>query len=130
MKSNATIKPDSTQREHSTFAMVKGRRSIHHLLEPLAGRDGLEDKMLPFNLEGEQHAIPRYIFRGPNSSDPIRLGIFAAIHGDEPAGALALVQFLRDLVAQPALAENYLIRAYPICNPTGFEDNTRCSRAG
>jgi len=37
---------------------------------------------------GEKYFVPRFTFQGPNSSDPIRIGVFAAIHGDEPAGAL------------------------------------------
>ena len=63
-------------------------------------------------------------------SDPIRIGLFAAIHGDEPAGALAAMQFLLDLVREPSVAENFLLRVYPLCNPTGFEDNRRESRRG
>lgn len=111
-------------------ALVNGRRSIQRLLEPIAAREGLQADVLTFESSGERHGISRFIFRGPKSSDPIRLGIFAAIHGDEPAGAVALVEFLRDLVANQAAAENYHIWAYPVCNPTGFEDNTRCSRRG
>jgi protein MpaA len=108
-----------------------GRRSARHLLEPLFQESSIQADYLPsFAVNGDTYSIPRFVFRGPNSKDPICLGIFAAIHGDEPAGALALVRFLLDLAAQPGLAENYLIRAYPICNPTGFEDNTRCSRRG
>ncbi len=80
---------------------------------------------------GEQrYFVPRLTFQGPNSSDPIRIGIFATIHGDEPAGALALARFLQDLVNEPVLGENFLLHAYPLCNPTGFEDNSRCSRRG
>jgi protein MpaA len=109
--------------------MENGRRSTRALLEPLFHKVGIQADYLPaFEINGETYSIPRFVFRGPNSKDPIRLGIFAAIHGDEPAGALALVRFLLALVATPELAENYVIRAYPICNPTGFEDNTRCSR--
>jgi predicted deacylase len=62
--------------------------------------------------------------------DPIRIGIFAAIHGDEPAGAIALVEFLLELAKKPGLAEDYSIHAFPICNPTGFEDGSRHSRSG
>jgi hypothetical protein len=40
------------------------------------------------------------------------------------------MEFLLELVREPALAENFQLRIYPICNPTGFEDNTRCSRRG
>lgn len=90
----------------------------------------MQADMLPFSRNSEQHFIPRYIVRGANSADPIRLGIFAAIHGDEPAGALALMEFLLDLLEHPDLAENYSISAYPICNPTGYEANTRFSRSG
>ncbi|MDB6016019.1 MAG: hypothetical protein JWR19_508 [Pedosphaera sp.] len=107
-----------------------GRRSIPLLLEPLHDQPALKTDLLAFDSDGDPYAIPRYTFRGPNSGDPIRIGIFAAIHGDEPAGALALVRFLLDLTHEPALAENYIIYAYPVCNPTGFEDNTRSSRRG
>jgi protein MpaA len=110
--------------------MQNGRRSISELLEPLLNLNGLQADSLPFKTGGAAYALPRFVLRGPNSFDPIRIGIFAAIHGDEPAGALALVRFMRHLAATPALAENYVIRAYPICNPTGYEDNTRCSRRG
>jgi protein MpaA len=74
--------------------------------------------------------LPHFVFRGTKNSDAIRLGIFGAIHGDEPAGALGLVEFLLELAAKPEWAKDYVIHAYPICNPTGFEDNTRFSRSG
>lgn len=121
---------DSAKPDSGHFVIENGRRSIRHLLEPLASLGAVQRDALAFELDGEPHEIPRFVFRGPNSSDPIRLGIFAAIHGDEPAGALALVRFLQDLCAEPDLAENYLITAYPVCNPGGFADNTRHSRRG
>ncbi len=83
-----------------------------------------------FKVGDKDYSIPRYTFSGPKSSDPIRLGIFAAIHGDEPAGAQGCIQFLLTLAKQPELATDFQIEAYPICNPTGFEDNTRHSRSG
>ncbi len=107
------------------------RRSIEVFLKPLRDLAALKmDFLGPFTIRAEPYSIPRISFRGPNSTDPIRIGIFGAIHGDEPAGALAIAQFLALLVAEPALAEDYQIHAYPICNPTGFEDDTRCSRRG
>jgi murein peptide amidase A len=116
---------------HASERLVteNGRRSIETLLRPIRELPGLKADLLgAFEVNAEKYSIPRFSFRGPNNVDPIRIGIFAAIHGDEPAGALAVIQFLMDLVANPALAEDYQIYAYPICNPTGFEDNTRCSR--
>jgi len=114
------------QESASRFMAESGRRSISDLLHPLHQNGGINSQIL------SQGGIElfRFSFRGPNSSDPIRIAIFAAIHGDEPAGALAAVQFLLELATEPSLAENYLIHAYPVCNPTGFEDNTRCSRRG
>src|SRR5437016_5995362 len=111
--------------------MENGRRSLQRFLQPLQGQPGLEADFLgSFSIHGETYSLPRFTFQGPNSSDPIRIGIFAAIHGDEPAGALASVQFLLDISREPQLAENFLLQVYPICNPTGFEDNTHCSRRG
>jgi len=109
----------------------RGRRSIERFLEPLLGLAGVQADFLgSFEVGGEKYFIPRFTFQGPNSSDPIRIGVFAAIHGDEPAGALAASRFLLELVNDPQLAENFQVEIYPICNPTGFEDNTRHSRRG
>jgi predicted deacylase len=60
----------------------------------------------------------------------IRIGIFAGIHGDEPEGVHALIQFLSLMARQPELATGYCLFVYPLCNPTGFEDRTRQSRSG
>jgi len=108
-----------------------GRRSIERFLDPLLGLGTVSRDFLgPFEIGGQNYSLPRFTFRGPNSNDPIRIGIFAAIHGDEPAGALAAAQFLIEVSREPALAENFHVQVYPICNPTGFEDNTRTSRSG
>src|SRR6266404_4702262 len=111
------------------FAAENGRRSIQTFLEPLQRARGIQsDQLGAFEIGAEKYSVPRFTFRGPNSSDPIRIGVFAAIHGDEPAGALAAAKFLLDLATASEVAESFLLQVYPICNPTGFEDNTRCSR--
>ena len=107
------------------------RRSIAALLEPLIALPGtLFEALGSFASGAEKYSLPRFTFRGPNSSDPIHIGIFAAIHGDEPAGALAAAEFLDEISREPEFAENFLLHIYPLCNPTGFEDNTRHSRRG
>jgi murein peptide amidase A len=107
------------------------RRSLSTLLEIAAPLPGLEfENCGKFFVGGAEYHIPRFTFRGPNSTDPIRIGVFAAIHGDEPAGPAAALQLLVELSAQPALAQSFRLDIYPICNPTGFEDNTRHSRSG
>jgi len=113
------------------LVMENGRRSIGRFLQPLLNLAGVQADFLgSFEVNRQKYCLPRFTFRGPNSSDPIRIGVFAAIHGDEPAGAFAAARFLLELAKQPALAENFHLQVYPICNPTGFEDNTRQSRRG
>jgi hypothetical protein len=120
---------DSAALEH--FASGENGRCLHRLFEPLTRASEIKADFLgPFTAGGESYTLPRFTYGAPKSSDPIRLGIFAAIHGDEPAGALGLVEFLLELAAHPDWAAGYQIDAYPVCNPTGLEDNTRFSRRG
>ncbi len=115
---------------------VSHRRSLASLLAPLNRIAENSPNLLvksagKFDHEGESYDLPRYMFVGPKGGDePIRIGLFAAIHGDEPASAYALVQFLSLLERFPELATGYCLFVYPVCNPTGFEDNTRHSRRG
>lgn len=85
-----------------------------------------------FELSENRYSLPVFIFTGPKtgSSDPIYLGIFATLHGDETEGASSLIEFFTELTHHPELAAGYEIRAYPLCNPTGYEDDTRHSRGG
>jgi hypothetical protein len=112
------------------------RRAIAELLAPLdqlaAGSANLVvNREARFEVDGEPYPIPRYLFVGPKGGDtPIRLGIFAGVHGDEPEGCHAVVQFIKLLEAKPELATGYYLSFYPVCNPTGYEDGTRHSRKG
>jgi hypothetical protein len=84
-----------------------------------------------FRSDDVVHAIHRFRFLGPDAGhDPIRLGLFAGVHGDEPAGCAALVEFLLALAKDPARAAGYDLFVYPIVNPTGYADGTRANRAG
>lgn len=110
---------------------------VDALLAPLIERTGRPGSRLHYSPVGEFHhgscryRLPRFVFRGPSGGGGvIRLGLFAAIHGDEPEGAAALRDFLLRLDDEPALAQGYELYAYPVCNPSGLEDNTRHSRAG
>jgi hypothetical protein len=112
------------------------RRSLSSLLEPLEAIATRSVNLLRnhgarFESNGELYELPRYLFIGPKGgSDPIRLGLFAALHGDEPEGAHALVHLVRLLEHSPELARGFCLFIYPVCNPTGYEDNTRGSRRG
>lgn len=112
------------------------RRSVPELLEPLEIAAANSASLIAnhgarFEVNGESYELPRYLFIGPSGGgDPIRIGIFATVHGDEPEGAHALVQFVRLLERSPEIARGYCLFLYPVCNPTGYEDATRCSRRG
>jgi len=112
------------------------RRSIRRLLDPLDHLAANSNRFIGaspghFSRDGRSYSLPRYLYVGPKSGgDVIRIGIFATIHGDEPEGALALPRFLHSLEQNPEIAEGYALFIYPVCNPTGFEDNTRHARSG
>lgn len=91
----------------------------------------IKKPMAEFENNGQGYRLPRYLFLGPKGGgDTIRIGIFATLHGDEPEGALGLTRLLGALEKNPEIAQGYALFIYPVCNPTGFEDNTRNSRAG
>ena len=126
-----------TQSAAARNPAIPFRRSLADLLAPLDEivRNGspnfIAQPSESFEIQGEIYTLPRYLFIGPRGGDaPIRVGIFAALHGDETEGAHAMVQFVKALEARPELATGYTLSIYPICNPTGFEDDTRTSRRG
>jgi len=112
------------------------RRSLSDFLAPLEMIARQSSNLVAyhdsrFKFGGETYELPRYLFVGPEGGDaPIHVGIFAGMHGDEPEGSYAMVQFVKMLEAKPELAAGYCFSFYPICNPTGFEDGTRFSRSG
>jgi hypothetical protein len=131
-----TMNSTATSFVPTASAPVLSRRSLADVLAPLDQLAAQSPSLIVnhdarFEMNGEAYDLPRYVFLGPKSGDdPIRLGLFAAVHGDEPASAYALAEFLSLLDANPEIARGYCLFAYPVCNPTGFEDNTRHSRRG
>lgn len=117
--------------------MPAAKNPINELLAPLLARTAAPKSRLHYSPVGDFHhgtkrySLPRFVFQGAaGGGNPIRLGLFAAIHGDEPETASALCDFMLALDAHPALAQGYELYAYPVCNPSGLEDRTRHSRAG
>jgi len=103
--------------------------SIDHVAETSSRL--LSKSLGQFESAGQTYTLPRYVYLGPKGGgDTIRIGIFATIHGDEPEGALGLFRLLSLLEKNPEIAQGYALFLYPVCNPTGFEDNTRHARSG
>jgi len=137
---NSLLSETKTEPSVATARLIAGklpeRRAVDRLLAQLdqiaEGSDYLFKKPFgQFESAGQTYSLPRYVFLGPKGGgDTIRIGIFATIHGDEPEGALALTRLAAALEKNPELAKGYCLFIYPVCNPTGFEDNTRHSRSG
>jgi len=51
--------------------------------------------------------------------------LVAGVHGDEPDGILAALEFARRLARSPQLVSNYSLTIYPCVNPVGYERMTR-----
>ena len=127
-----------TNEDFESRSFFGQRNSIKKLLLPLFLQVGTTAESLRADSAGfwhvgeERYWLPRLVFRGAKETgeETIRLAIFAGLHGDEPAGVHALVDFLRALEADPFMGRAYRIHIYPLCNPTGYEDGTRHSRSG
>jgi hypothetical protein len=127
--------PDVLEQPRDLPRGLKNRRRARGLHRPLlelaAGSSRLFHSTLePFEFGNTVYQIAKFSFIGPRRGDYIRLGLFGGIHGDEIAGSHAIVEFLGLLHREPERARGWEIFAYPVCNPTGFEDNTRFSRRG
>jgi len=117
-------------------ALIDQPNAIQRLLNPLLDLAKTSDYLVGgsvgrFLVRRNVFQIPRFVFMGPTGGgDTIRLGIFAGLHGNDQAGAEALVAFLKELEAVPQVARNYHIHAYPICNPVDFAARTQGNAAG
>jgi predicted deacylase len=116
--------------------LVMSNRAVFDFIEQLRLESENSEHLFYSEIGHFQHGampytLPRFVFLGPGANDePVRIGIFAAIHGDEPETALAALEFLHRLNQDPERAHGYQLFVYPVCNPTGVEDKTRESRAG
>ena len=108
-------------------------RELCQSLEGLARQGGCVDcaSVGEFVVEGTLYQIPCFRFTGPPAEhERIKIGVFGGLHGDEPASAQAPVRWLEELACSPRRASGYDLFVYPLCNPTGYEDNSRHTRAG
>jgi hypothetical protein len=89
------------------------------------------ERVAKVTARGVTHEIPRLRMTGAYAGhDPIKLGLFAGIHGDEPAGCEALVRLASTLTADATLISGYELFLYPVINPFGYEHGLRANHAG
>ncbi len=116
--------------------MTPSAPSIEELLLPLLVRAGQSDTLRAdslglWHVGEERFWLPRFVFQRTSVVKPrITLGLFACIHGDEPAGALALGDLVQALDENPGMGREYQLWIYPLCNPTGYLAGTRHCAAG
>ena len=101
------------------------------LLEVAASPYLIADSIGTWHMGEERFWMPRFIFqRTQRMKRRIKVGLFAGVHGDEPEAVLGLVDLVRALNARPEVGRDYQLFIYPMCNPSGLADGTRCSRSG
>ncbi|MGD0058711.1 MAG: M14 family metallocarboxypeptidase [Verrucomicrobiia bacterium] len=82
--------------------------------------------------EGKNHELFKLVSRPSPSPYAVEVPIclVAGVHGDEPDGILAALEFARRFSRTPQLVSNYALTIYPCVNPIGYERMTRENGAG
>ncbi len=82
--------------------------------------------------EGKNHELLKLVSRPLSSPYAVQvpLCLVAGVHGDEPDGILAALEFARRFFRAPQLVSNYALTIYPCVNPVGYERMTRENSAG
>lgn len=76
--------------------------------------------------DGERLPVHRYRLLGPEAGhDTLRLGLFAGLHGDEPAGTDSLLRLADSFLEDPEPFRGYELLLYPAVNPVGLRLGTR-----
>lgn len=98
--------------------LVERLKAIAHY--PVASLEELGS----FAVEGREY--PMFLLRlGNRALRKLSVLISAGIHGDEPAGVEAALQFAEITADNPLLLEHFSFDIFPCDNPYGWERNTR-----
>lgn len=74
--------------------------------------------------------IQKIVSKPSQSGQGYKFGIFAGIHGDEPAGVLAALELSRWAAENPDELRDFELHFFPLCNPTGYTLGTRYNQNG
>jgi hypothetical protein len=122
---------------------LRKRRSLDVLWSKLPGREARRGNLWDVSLGtfercGAVRELRKFVFIGsPGGDGWLRIGIFAAIHGDEPTGADALIDLLQELHDNPILAlglelhvcPGYCRTAFTVTRSSPIEGTPRGARA-
>jgi murein peptide amidase A len=66
----------------------------------------------------------------PGSGDPMKVGVFGGIHGDEPSGPTACAALAAWAATKPRGLAGFELHLFPACNPSGLAACTRHAESG
>lgn len=104
-------------------AVDRARREIPRLRATELGAVQTEKAQYPF-----YHLSLRGTKTGNPNPRPVYIG--GGIHGDEPGGVWAVLEFLKRYPSLPELYQRFEFTILPCTNPFGFEHNTRENASG
>ena len=101
------------------------------LAEGLA-KDGTADdyELYYIKYNHSKHYLHSLRQRGANSKTTFQVGLFAGIHGDEPAGVETILHFLEHLDEYAELITDVDLVIFPCDNPYGYERDMRENAQG
>ena len=87
----------------------------------------------PFHHAGRRHALPRFVYFGPHTSDAsLRLAVYAGEDHRDDRGSLALLHFIERLIIAPDLGAGLNISLFPqvdVLGSVGASGDRRLARA-
>ncbi|MFY9271206.1 MAG: M14 family metallocarboxypeptidase [Candidatus Manganitrophaceae bacterium] len=99
----------------------------------LAEETAKETKGVETRLIGRVRAnpghYPFWILSTPDGPGKKKICLSGGIHGDEPAGAEAILAVIEMIKKQPSLLDRFHFTLFPCINPFGYEHHTRHNRS-
>lgn len=121
--------PAAVQREFTTLGRTREKdyASLAADMRALAGDVFTVQEVGLLTCETKQYQLTKLVTHPSASPYAVQVPIclVAGIHGDEPDGILAALEFARRFVRSPQLVSNYALTIYPCINPVGYERMTR-----
>ncbi len=93
---------------------------------PLSQRASFASRLRP----AAELTLRKIVRRAAGSGQGYKFGIFAGLHGDEPAGVLAAQELARWAGGQPVELRDFELHFFPVCNPTGCNLGIRENQNG
>jgi predicted deacylase len=111
-----------------TVALASAYARLHALAGDEAGK-------MQVSTYGQVGAQPLVMVRlpaqpRPGGKPPLRVLVSAGVHGDEPSGVLAAVEWISAAMKDRGLRERFDIVVLPAVNPTGLVAQTRVTDGG